>query len=110
MNFWKKWFGNTKTEESNTEQKNYKAKYFKLKKKHDAVLNEIATVAENGQIVLDEISLLRFMVFCISVQCGGSLELSGDTIKIAHEMYKEHELETKQENESIFLNVKRKVE
>ncbi len=96
-------------ENSDKSEKDYKAAYFKKKKQYDKLIDQMAGVAENTQIILNEEEALRFMVFCIAVQLGGSFEITEDTIKVANEMYEKHDLSVLDNgSKGAFCEVKRR--
>lgn len=107
MSFWKKLFGNTKTEESKN-PKNYKKKYLTIKKAHESLKDECSLVVQSVTDIMNERDIIRFLIFCVSVQCGGRLEISEETVKIATDMYKTHDIDIREENKMVIVETKRK--
>lgn len=92
MSFWNWGRGDTKKDES--EKKiDYKAKYKRIKKEYKELFDECKSVAASTQAILNEEAAMKFVVFATTFQCGGKLELSKDTIKLAREAQQDYELD-----------------
>lgn len=103
-------FGYTKKEESKKNQKvTYKQKYLKLRDKYNSIAKSINEIVSNSQVVLQEHSVLNFLIYAIAVQHGHRLEISPETIKISQSMQNDYELEIIEEKGAMVCQIKRKV-